>query len=58
LSGASFKAHVDEELLTKIRKSINKGLALGNEHFTTQIEKLTNRRVTSKKVGRPKNIGY
>ena len=49
-----FKAYVDIKLLEEIRTSINKGLALGNECFTTQIETLTNKRVTPRKPGRPK----
>jgi len=32
----------------------NKGVALGNEQFTAQIEALTDRRVTPRKAGRPK----
>jgi len=49
-----FKAHIEAELLTEIRENINKGLALGDERFTTQIENLTKRRVTARKAGRPK----
>ncbi len=49
-----FKAHVGVELLKEIRDSVNKGLALGNERFTTQIEALTKRRVTPRKAGRPR----
>jgi len=49
-----FKAQIETELLTEIRENINKGLALGNEQFTTQIENLTKRRVTARKAGRPK----
>ena len=49
-----FKAHVETRLLEEIRISVNKGLALGNELFTTQIETLTNKRVTARKPGRPK----
>jgi len=49
-----FKAHIETEFLTEIRENINKGLALGNEQFTTQIENLTKRRVTARKAGRPK----
>jgi hypothetical protein len=49
-----FKAHIETELLAEIRENINKGLALGNERFTTQIENLTKRRVTTRKAGRPK----
>ncbi len=49
-----FKAHVGVELLKEIRDSVNKGLALGNERFMTQIEELTKKRVTPRKAGRPK----
>ncbi|GJL75520.1 MAG: hypothetical protein NMNS02_16260 [Nitrosomonas sp.] len=49
-----FKAHITAETLKKIRESIKKGLALGNERFASQIEKLTNKRVTARAPGRPK----
>ncbi len=49
-----FKAHVGTEMLEKIRKGINKGLALGDERFSTQIEQLTNQRVTAGRKGRPR----
>jgi putative transposase len=49
-----FKTHIETKLLKEIRDNINKGLALGNKRFTTQIEALTNRRVTAKKAGRPR----
>ena len=48
-----FKAHVSAELLEEIRKSVSKGLALGNERFKAKIEDLTDRRVTARKAGRP-----
>jgi len=48
-----FKAHIETELLSEIRENINKGLDRSNERFATQIEALTNRRVTAKKAGRP-----
>ena len=51
---ALFKVHVEDEMLETIRKSINKGLALGNERFTREIEQLTEKRVTAGKKGRPK----
>jgi len=35
---------------------LNKGLALDSERFTTQIEALTNRRITPRKAGRPKIV--
>ena len=50
-----FKTHIETELLTEIRENINKGLALGNEQFTTQIENLTKRRITARKAGRSNN---
>lgn len=49
-----FNAHVGTDLLKEIRESINKGLALGNERFTSQIEELTKQRVTARKSGRPR----
>jgi putative transposase len=53
---ALFKAQVSAELLKEIRESVNKGLALGGERFKTQIETLTDRRVTPRKAGRPKKV--
>ena len=49
-----FKAHMGTALLEEIRVSVNKGLALGNERFTSQIEALPQKRVTARKSGRPK----
>jgi putative transposase len=51
---ALFKAHVDGELLVQIRGSVNKGLALGSEHFKDEVERLYGRRVRPAKMGRPK----
>ena len=51
-----FKAHVGVKLLKEIRDSINKGLALGDERFASQIEALTKRRVTARKPGRPRKL--
>lgn len=51
-----FKDHENVELIKEIRDSLNKGLALGSERFTMQIEFLTNKRITSKKSGRPKKL--
>jgi len=53
---ALFKAHVNAELWKEIRGSVNKGLALGSERFTVQIEALMDRRVTPGKAGRPEKI--
>ncbi len=49
-----FKVQVGKELLKDIRESTNRGLALGSESFSAQIEKLTHSRVTKKRIGRPK----
>jgi putative transposase len=46
-----FKGHVDVSQLKKIRDSVNKGLALGNERFKQEIEGLTGRRVTEMRRG-------
>jgi putative transposase len=40
-------------LLKEIRDSINKGLAIGDESFKMEVEKMTGRRVRSLKSGRP-----
>lgn len=49
-----FKVQVGKELLKEIRESTNRGLALGSHSFSAEIEKLTNDRVTKKRIGRPK----
>ena len=51
-----FKYHVEGSLLEDIRLATNKGLALGNERFEMEVERLTGRRMTAKKMGRP--IGW
>ncbi len=50
---ALFACHVEGELLEEIRLSLNKGMAIGHDRFKDEIEKLTGRRLNSKKVGRP-----
>ena len=50
---ALFTHHIDGELLTEIRKGLNKGMALGSDRFKEEIEALTGRRLSPKKVGRP-----
>lgn len=49
-----FKVHISNNLLEDIRKCTNKGLALGDDGFKQELEKLTNQRVTPKKMGRPR----
>ena len=48
-----FKHHVDGKLLEDIRLAVNKCMALGSERFKTEIESLSGRRMTAKKMGRP-----
>lgn len=50
---ALFATEVDGELLGDIRKALNSGMALGNERFAIEVEKLTGRRVLAGKRGRP-----
>ena len=48
-----FKCCIDDELLNEIRKSTQQGMAIGNEQFKLDIEKLTGRRMRTIKMGRP-----
>ena len=47
------KIGLDEKRLEEIRKSINKGLAFGDEEFKIEVEELTGRRQRALKSGRP-----
>ena len=49
-----FKYQVDGQLLDDIRQAVNKGLALGDERFCDQVERLYGQRVKPAKMGRPK----
>ena len=44
---------LDEKRLEEIRKSINKGLAFGDEEYKIEVEELTGRRQKALKSGRP-----
>ena len=48
-----FKQHVDGKLLEDIRQATNKGMVIGSDKFREEIEVLTGRRMTAKKMGRP-----
>ncbi|MGE3296160.1 MAG: transposase [Porticoccaceae bacterium] len=50
-----FRAAISGRDLNAIRESTHKGWALGGERFKQQVEALTNRRASSKGVGRPRN---
>ena len=47
------KSGLDEKKLEEIRKSINKGLAFGDDEFKIEVEELTGRRQRALKIGRP-----
>ena len=44
---------LDNDTLDKIRSISNKGLALADNRFKKELERLTGRRMNSKKRGRP-----
>ena len=49
-----FSGHLDDEIIGRIRKVTNSGMALGNDRFKDEIELLAKRRARPKKAGRPK----
>lgn len=42
---------LDNDDLTQVRKAINQGMALGNDRFKQEIEKLSGPRITSLRRG-------
>ena len=52
---ALFRFELDPEALTEIRGSLNKGLALGGERFTDDVEAVLARSVRPKQAGRRRN---
>lgn len=50
---ALFDQNIEAKLLEEIRQALNKGLAIGNDRFKSEVENLTGRRLTAKKAGRP-----
>jgi putative transposase len=51
---ALFEQELDSELIDDIRKTNNKGMAIGNQDFIKEIEGLTGYNMTNKNRGRPK----
>jgi putative transposase len=51
---ALFKAHLDPEVIARIRSATNGNVVLGSKRFEEQIAKMLTRRVTRGKAGRPK----
>lgn len=52
---ALFAAHVENELATSIRHLTERGLALGDSRFVSEMERLTGRRLRPGRMGRPPN---
>lgn len=50
---ALFKAHLDPELLTEIRRATNGNFVLGSERFKEEVAQMLKRRVVPGKSGRP-----
>ena len=54
---AVFRGHIEETLLTEIRRSVNQGMVLGNDRFKAEVEQLSGRRTTQLKRGpKPKAV--
>ena len=51
---ALFKAHLDPDVIERIRSATNGNVVLGSKRFEEQIAKMLKRRVTRGKAGRPK----
>ena len=52
---ALFKAHLDPEVVARIRSATNGNVVLGSKRFEEQIAGMLKRRVTRGKAGRPKH---
>jgi len=52
-----FRAHLDEEALSDIRKAVDQGRPLGNERFREQVEAALGKRLTPKPRGRKSKQG-
>ncbi|WP_299808134.1 transposase [uncultured Shewanella sp.] len=50
---ALFKHHLDTKMIEDIRQATHKGMAIGNDKFKDEIEKLTNTNMRPQKMGRP-----
>ena len=49
---ALFKHHLDTQIVEDIRQATNKGMAIGNDRFKDEIEKLTGTKMRPQKIGR------
>ncbi len=52
---AIFRSELDEEALTEIRESTQKGRPMGSERFVAQIESMIGKRLGAAKRGRPES---
>ncbi|WP_180960976.1 transposase [Shewanella sp. GutCb] len=50
---ALFKYHLDTKIIDDIRQATHKGMAIGNDKFKDEIEKLTGKSMRPKRLGRP-----
>lgn len=50
---ALFQQQLDVKIINDIRQATNKGLAIGDDKFKDEIERLTGNSMKPKKVGRP-----
>ena len=53
---ALFKHHLDTKIIEDIRQATHKGMAIGNEKFKDEIEKLTGTNMRPKRIGRPNKL--
>lgn len=52
-----FRGHIEPELLTQVRQSVNQGMVLGIDRFKEEIKRLSGRRVSPIKRGpKPKQV--
>lgn len=54
---ALFKAHIDPQVIQRIRSATNGNVVLGSKRFEEQIAQMLRRRVTRGQAGRPKRSG-
>ena len=51
-----FKHHLDTKIINDIRQATHKGMAIGNDKFKDEIEKLTGQSMRPMKLGRPTKL--
>ena len=51
-----FKHHLNTKIIEDIRQANHKAMAIGNEKFKDEIEKLTGTKMRPKRIGRPNRL--